>query len=162
MTAMSAIGPMRKSVRMLLAVSPNAEAKRAISIALRDWPFFVRAGPSKVVAIEAPVPGIETRIAAVDAAFGHGEEKRDADQRVDEEGQRQEDRQGHGRRESGQCADQDAEQHPDAHHQQGVQPESKRRAMDEQIPHRRKPPPRRRDTGCRARLERSSEKGKLG
>lgn len=50
---------------MLLAVSPNAEAKSAISIALRDWPFLVSAGPSNVVAIEAPVPGIDTRIAGM-------------------------------------------------------------------------------------------------
>ena len=60
-----AMGPMNKIVRISLDRSPLTEAKSAISMALRDCPFLVKAGPSNVVATAAPVPGMETRIAGM-------------------------------------------------------------------------------------------------
>ena len=52
-------------VMMSLEKSPKTDAKRAISMAFRACPFLVSAGPSKVVATAAPVPGIETKMAGM-------------------------------------------------------------------------------------------------
>ena len=64
-SAISAIGPMNRMVTISLDRSPNTEENSAISSALRACLFLVRAGPSKVVATAAPVPGIDTRIAGM-------------------------------------------------------------------------------------------------
>ena len=63
--AIIAMGPIIATVANDERKSPMAEATSAISRALRDCPFRVRAGPSKVVAMAAPVPGMLTRIAGM-------------------------------------------------------------------------------------------------
>ena len=64
-SATTAMGPIMAMVMMSLVRSPLTEANRAISSAFRPLPFLVKAGPSKVVATAAPVPGIDTRMAGM-------------------------------------------------------------------------------------------------
>ena len=60
-----AMGPMSARVKMSDSVSPMVEENSAISSAFRPWPLRVSAGPSKVVAMDAPVPGMPTRMAGM-------------------------------------------------------------------------------------------------
>lgn len=59
----SAMGPIRLMVMMSEIRSPETEETSAISSALRPLPCRVSDGPSNVVAMDAPVPGIPTSIA---------------------------------------------------------------------------------------------------
>ena len=62
-STMAATGMIITSVKMSLKVSEMAEANSPISSALRGCPFLVSPWPSKTVAMEAPVPGMEIRMA---------------------------------------------------------------------------------------------------
>ena len=64
-SVMMAMGPMSASVKMSESVSAMVEEKSAISSAFRPSPLRVSAGPSNVVAMDAPVPGMPTRIAGM-------------------------------------------------------------------------------------------------
>ena len=63
--AIKAMGPMQRMVTTSLEKSPNTDENSAISSALRDFFFRVSAGPSKVVATAAPVPGMDTKMAGM-------------------------------------------------------------------------------------------------
>tara|TARA_A100000164_G_scaffold361693_1_gene376782 strand:- start:355 stop:891 length:537 start_codon:yes stop_codon:yes gene_type:complete len=64
--AINAIGPIRRIVTISLEKSAITDEKRAVSSAFLPLPFFVKGGPSKVVATDAPVPGNETSIAGIE------------------------------------------------------------------------------------------------
>ena len=60
-----AIGPINKIVKISEIRSPLTDENNAISNAFLPCPFLVSAGPAKVVAIDAAVPGIPTSIAGM-------------------------------------------------------------------------------------------------
>ena len=64
-SVMMAMGPMSARVKMSDSVSAMVEENSAISSAFRPSPLRVSAGPSNVVAMDAPVPGMPTRIAGM-------------------------------------------------------------------------------------------------
>ena len=64
--ATAAIGPISAMVIRSLVRSPVTDENKAISRAFRASPFLVRAGPSKVVATAAPVPGMDTSMAGIE------------------------------------------------------------------------------------------------
>lgn len=64
--AIKAIGPIRRIVTISLEKSAITEENNAVSSAFLPFPIFVKGGPSKVVATDAPVPGNEIRIAGIE------------------------------------------------------------------------------------------------
>jgi hypothetical protein len=63
--ATMAIGTIRNSVMTSLDRSPKTDANNAISSAFLPLPLRANAGPSIVVAIDAPVPGTPIRMAGM-------------------------------------------------------------------------------------------------